>query len=72
LVGCSISNIGNRAMPVNAETLKVTIHNPNDYDLTDYQVRIDSSGYLDSVSYLKVTDENGNDLKFCYEQANTS
>ena len=57
-------------MPVNAETLKVTIHNPNDYDLTDYQVRVDLSGYLDSVGYLRVTDENGNDLKFCYEQAN--
>ena len=57
-------------MPANAEMLKVTIHNPNDYDLTDYQVRIDLSGYLDSVGYLKVTNENGNDLKFCYEQAN--
>lgn len=57
-------------MPASAETLKVKIHNPNDYDLVDYQVRIDLSGYLDSVSYLKVTDENGNDLKFCYEQDN--
>jgi len=57
-------------MPVSAGTLKVTVHNPNDYDLTDYQVRIDLNGYLDSVGYLKVTDESGNDLKFCYEQAN--
>jgi len=57
-------------MPASAETLKVKIHNPNNYDLVDYQIRIDLSEYLDSVSYLKVTDENGNDLKFCYEQDN--
>jgi len=46
-------------VPASAETLKVKIHNPNDYDLVDYQIRIDLSGYLDSVSYLKITDENG-------------
>ncbi|WP_457549805.1 DUF2341 domain-containing protein, partial [Archaeoglobus sp.] len=58
------------AMPASAKTFKVVIHNPNDYALTDYQVRIDLSGYLSSPQYLKVPDSSGKLLKFTYEQSN--
>ena len=47
------------------------IYNPNPYNLTDFQVRIDLSNvYLGAPTYLKVTDANGNILPFCYEQPN--
>ncbi len=56
--------------PIFALTFKVTVHNPNSYDLTNYQVRIDLSNYLSSATNLKVTDANGNLINFCYEQSN--
>jgi len=52
------------------KTLKITIRNPNDYDLKDYQVKINLSDYLELPALLKVTDINRNPLKFCYEQSN--
>lgn len=55
--------------PLN-KTLKVVIHNPNNYDLRNYQVRINLSDYLELPALLKVTDNNGNLLRFCYEQSN--
>ena len=50
---------------------KITITNPNNYDLTNYQVKIDLSAYS-LTQYLKVcADEDCTQLlEFCYEQDN--
>ncbi len=47
----------------------VIINNPNNYNLTDYQIRIDMSNYT-LIPHLKVADSSGNLLDFCYEQPN--
>ena len=53
---------------------KVTITNPNNYNLTDYQVRIDLSSYLNQATNLEVCSDLSNCsetlLPFCYEQSN--
>lgn len=51
---------------------KITIQNPNNYNLTDYQVRIDLSSYLSSATNLKVCSDItcSQVLNFCYEQSN--
>ncbi len=56
--------------PTTSTKFKVIINNPNNYGLTDYQVRINLSGYLTSPRYLKVTDSECNLLNFTYEQPN--
>ena len=63
-----VALMGVLVMPASA--LKVVIHNPNNYPLTDYQVRIDLSRYLSAPTYLKVTDASGKILPFTYEQPN--
>ncbi len=49
---------------------KVTIYNPNSYDLTDYQLRIDISGIPIDRNKLKIYDENNTLIPYCFEQLN--
>jgi len=48
--------------------MTITISNPNDYDLTDYQIKIDLSPYLPYTTHIKITeDAEGNQvLPFVY------
>ncbi len=50
--------------------IEITITNPNSYDLVDYQVKVDLSSVLNDPKPLKIVDENGNPVPFCFEQPN--
>ena len=51
---------------------KATIYNPNPYDLTDYEVKIDITPVVEfyKTQLIRVLDEKGNPINFCYEQPN--
>ncbi|HIQ51481.1 MAG TPA: C-type lectin domain-containing protein, partial [Nautiliaceae bacterium] len=49
----------------------IEVFNPNNYDLTDYQLKIDISKIRQlGIQNIEIIDKNGNKVKFCYEQAN--
>lgn len=48
----------------------VTIYNPNPYNLTDYQLKIDLTYIPINKNRLKIYDENSVLIPYCFEQAN--
>jgi hypothetical protein len=48
--------------------LRVEIWNPNSYDLKDYQVKLELGNLVSKG--IKIVDEKGQEIKFCYEQEN--
>ena len=55
-----------------SDNVTIVIRNLNNYDLTDYQVKIDITNITQAfgTKLIKIVDANGNKVNFCYEQAN--
>ncbi|MEO2154502.1 MAG: DUF2341 domain-containing protein [Nanoarchaeota archaeon] len=49
----------------------IDIQNPNNQDLTDFQVKVNITDITQSIGYnFIIKDQNGNNVNYCFEQAN--